>query len=157
MPNHTAAQREKIRTIVLDLYILNVRSSPDICRYLAEKEHITLSERQVQRYIKETTVTLAANATVDRNQLIGTNLARLEDLYKKCIASEKYQTALGVVREISETFGLKAPAKLEHEAGETLHDWLKQAATTWPAEGKPPDGGKPDSGPDPEAVPETNH
>lgn len=156
MPSLTTPQREMVRGVVLELYLLNVRGVDDICRFLADKKQITLSRRQVERYLAETKKDLKTNAAIDREEMIGVNLARLEDLYRRCIKDEKHQTALGVIREISETFGLKAPAKLEHEAGESLHDWLSKAKETWPTEGAP-DGSEPTGGPDPATIPEQNH
>ena len=88
---------------------------------------------------------------------LGQAIYRLHDLFREAKRDGDIRAALAIQKEISETLGLKAPAKLEHEAGENLHDWLKKQATTWPAEGEPPNGGKPDSGPDPEAIPKSHN
>ena len=157
MPKLTEPQRQKIRNIVLELYLLKVRKAPDIMQYLAEKEHITLGERQIAYYIAECREEIKRSSKVNRDEQLGIAIHRLEDLYRKCLSAEKYQTALGVVREISETLGLKAPAEMKHSASQTLEDWLKGEQAKWPDAPLQAKGKRSPGGADAEGVPETHH
>ena len=155
MARHTTAERENIRNIVQELYLLNGKPA-EIMQFLAEKHGFHLKIRQVAAYISEVRAAVMVSAKFDRDEELGKCLNRLGDLYRKCMNAKKYQTALQVQREISETLGLKAPERKELEMGETLHDWLKGAAKDWPADGAP-NGGQSDGGANPSTVSETNH
>ena len=156
MPRYSAVKREEIRNAVHDLVLLHARPI-DILRYLSEKMDVNITRRQLEFYMAEVKEDFKAASRFKRDEELGQAISRLKKQYRKADKANDIRAAIAAQREISETLGLKAPAKLEHEAGETLHDWLKQAATTWPAEGDPPNGGKSSSGPDPSTVSETHN
>ena len=47
----------------------------------------------------------------------GRTLARLDDLYSKLLKAQDYKGALGVLKEIADIVGFKAPTKLDHTSG----------------------------------------
>ena len=123
MPKMKSHERERVKTVVTQLYLQNVRDITAIREYLREKEGFTISQPQVYRYLETSRAEMKQSAAFDREEEIGKAKAQLEDLFRKCVSLEKYQTALGVRRELSELLGIKAPAELKH-TGLTLEDWM---------------------------------
>ena len=155
MPRLTTPQRDKARLKILQLYLLNVRDNAAICDYLREKENIILSPSQVWRYLAEVKKEMKRSAKFDRDEEIGKAKGQLENLFQKCVQDNKFQTALGVRRELSELLGIKAPAEINH-TGQTLEDWILSQSKEW-KDGSKTDGSGPKSGPDIPTVSETHH
>ena len=153
MPKMKAHERERVKTVVTQLYLQNIRDITAIREYLREKEGFTISQPQVYRYLEVSKAEMKRSAAFDREEEIGKAKAQLEDLFRKCVTAKKYQTALGVRRELSETIGIKAPAEMKH-TGLTLEDWMIAEAEKMKAADS---GSKPSGRSDAPAVPEPYH
>ncbi len=69
-------------------------------------------QRTVDNYIRKVKQTyLNYESEIETEK--GRQLARLDDLYAKNIKIQDYKAALGVLREINDMLGLKAPTKQE--------------------------------------------
>lgn len=136
MPRYSQAQRDDIRATILDLYLLGMRARP-IQQYLADPKRgpaaVSLSERQVYAYLEEIRKEVRASAKFDREEEIGKGLARLQDIFKRCMVAKDFRGALRVQREINLMTGAIIH-RHEHQ-GVTLEDWLRGGRTA-PTEGK---------------------
>lgn len=69
--------------------------------------------RAIDSYVAKAKVLLEDVGRYDRALEFGRALARLHDLYARCVTDRRYRDALAVQREICELLGLKAPQKIE--------------------------------------------
>lgn len=67
----------------------------------------------IDTYIAKAKVLIRDVGRYDRALEFGRALARLHDLYARCVTDRRYRDALAVQREICELLGLKAPQKIE--------------------------------------------
>ena len=126
MPKHTTAQREKIKSLTLELYLIRVRAPSDIQKVLTKELNVLVSERQIARYIQEVRGELRASAKFDRDEEIGKALARLEEVYRRALQKGRFTAALRAQRELNELMGLKLqPGEGD---GRDLHTWMLQQA-----------------------------
>ncbi len=81
-------------------------------RQFASDQGWQVSERQLRRYIETANTQLAEAAQRDRGQLLGRHLMQRRALYARCLKANDLRTALQVLRDEAELFGLYPPTKI---------------------------------------------
>ena len=138
-------QREEIRTWIFELHLLGIRKTKEIRSTLSQQKNTQLSERQIRRYRKEIREECVKSSKFDRDEQVGTAIARLETLYRKCMTGDKpnLSGALAVQKELNELLGIKT-VKMELTGKTPFSTWIRDLK---PPEfkketSKPPDIGK---------------
>lgn len=81
----------------------------DIIQFSTEKARPPwgVNERQVDKYISKANKNLVLSAETHSEKELGILLRRLEDLYRRTLGIQDYKAALAVLKERSETLGIK--------------------------------------------------
>ncbi len=116
MPRESKANRVTAETRVNKVYelLVNGLTRHQIWLYVTTNESgkalfAGVSIRQLDRYIAEANGLLGAEAEFHRARELGKAIARLNELFQRCMKVQDYQRALAVQREINTLLGLYAP------------------------------------------------
>jgi hypothetical protein len=74
-----------------------------------------VGKRRLQYLMKEADDILARQVEKNRPRLIGLALQRRMDLYRQCLEAKDRRTALSVLRDLAQLFGLYPPKSLKIE------------------------------------------
>lgn len=124
MPKYTEAQREEIRGIISELYLLGAKPRT-IREYLLQKKGYELELRAIQEYLVDVREEVRQSSKFSREEQLGKAMQRLEDLYLKAEQDKDHRLALVVQREINMLLGLNVPPP-KADASNTLEGWLRQ-------------------------------
>jgi hypothetical protein len=106
MSKATNAEKER-RTDIIYTLLVNGASRFEICQYASK--HWGLTNRQADRYIAGANSQIAAEAEYHRSRETGRSIARLNEVFKLCMAAKDYRSALAAQRELNALLSLYEP------------------------------------------------
>ena len=112
------------------LWMVSGLSGPDLENALITKLEVDPAE--VKAVMGEARKRLTLAAEYNRDEMLGTALTRLNDLYSRCIRTQNDAKALDVQREINRVAGLHRETHASEAADESLSESASELAAIAP-------------------------